>query len=437
VVVIAAAALFIWYFYLRPSPSKEEVASLEKMALPLPEKPSIAVLPFDNMSADPGQEYFSDGITESVITTLSKIPDLFVIARNSTFVYKGQPVKIQQVAEDLGVRYVLEGSVQRTADRVRVTAQLIDAATGTHMWAERYNSDLSDIFRIQDEITIEITRQLRVELIEGDQVRLRAKQDTENLEAYEKALQGRAYSFRGTKDDNVLARQLYEDAIALDPEFVSAYASLGWTHFWDARFGWSESKERSLEEAFTFAQKANSLDDTLDDSHLLLAAVYLLRREWEGAVVEAERAVALNPNGADAYSVLAGIVSCVGRWEDGIVYAKKSIRLNPFPPVYYYHWLGRAYFMTGQYDEAIKTWNKVLQINPDYVPAHSFLAATYSTMNRNEDASDKIAEVLRIDPKFCIESYAQTLPYKSQSDIDRYVQALRKAGLPEKLPANK
>jgi adenylate cyclase len=431
--VIVAGALtgILWSVHNRPLKSSGDRSLKEEETLKLPEKPSVAVMPFDNMSGDPGQEYLSDGITENVITTLSKIPNLFVIARNSTFAYKGKSVPVQQIASDLGIRYVLEGSVQRTDDRIRITAQLIDAKSGTHLWSERYDRNMQDIFAVQDEMSMEITRALRVELIEGDQARRWAGKETENLEAFEKTLQARALSQRGTREDNMRARQLYTEALELDPAYVSAYAALGWTHFWDARFGWSEQKDASLEKALVYAEKAISLNDEIEDAHLLLAAVHLLRQNWEKATEEAERAIALNPNGADAYSVIAGIVSCCGKWEEGIMYAKKAIRLNPFPPVHYYHWLGRAYFMTGQYAEAIDTWKKALYINPDYLPAHAFLASCYISMGRRNESGASVAEVLRIDPDFTISSYARTLPYKNDVDLKRYTDALKKAGFPE------
>jgi len=427
---VGAAAIVIWSVYFHHPPFLTETPEETSMALPV--KPSIAVLPFENMSGDTNQEYLSDGITESVITTLSKIPDLFVIARNSSFIYKGKPVKVQKVSEELGVRYVLEGSVQKTSDRIRITVQLIDAQTGSHVWAERYDRKMKDIFSIQDEITIEITRALRIELLEGEQARLWGAKETKNLKAYEIALQARAFSNRGTKQDNARARQLYEEAIALDSEFVSAYSALGWTHFWDARFGWSDSKQDSLNCAFDLAQEAIQHDEELEDGHLLLAAIYLLRQEWEQALSEAQRASALNPNGADAYSVLAGIVSCVGRWEEGILYVEKAIRLNPFPPVHYFHWLGRAYFMTGQYEKSISVWHRALRVNPDYLPAHSFLAACYISLGREKEAASAAAEVMRIDPEFRVESYAEILPYKNRVDRERELSALREAGLPQK-----
>jgi adenylate cyclase len=429
VLFVAIAAAAIWNFYLRPS--AVEVASVERMAYPLPDKPSIAVLPFENMSEEPAQDYFGDGLTEQIISTLSKLRGLFVISRSSTFTYKGKPVTVQKVAEDLGIKYVLEGSVKRTADRIRITAQLIDATTGHHIWSERYDREPKDIFAIQDDITMEITKALRIELIDGEQARIWGKHETNDLQAFEKVLQGFLYLTNGNKEDNVRAHQLYEEAIDLDPEYARAHVGLGFTHFFDARFGWVESRTDSIKMAFKYSQKAIELDDTLDPAHYLLACVYLVTRQYEKAIAEAKRAVDLNPNGADAHQVLGALLGASGNWADSIVFVKKAIRLNPFPTVYYFHWLGRAYFMTEQYDEAIATCKKALDINSNYMPAHAFLAACYSSLNRQTEAESAAREVLRINPKFTIKSYAKTLPYKNKADIDRYVAALRKAGLPE------
>ncbi len=429
VLVVAIAAAAIWNFYLRPS--AVEVASVERMAYPLPDKPSIAVLPFENMSEDPKQDYFSDGLTEQIISTLSKVPSLFVISRSSTFTYKGKPVKVQKVAEELGVKYVLEGSVQRTAARIRIMAQLIDATTGHHIWSERYDRQQKDIFAIQDDITLEIMKALRIELIDGEQERTRQKHETSNLEAFEKTLQGRLYVTKFTKEDNVRGLQLFEEAIALDPEYARAYVGAGFAHFYYARYGWVESRDESIEMALKYAQKAIELDGSLDMAHMLLGTVYFMRRQFEEAIAAAEHAVSLNPNGADAYSALGAFLGLSGRWEESIVYTKKSIRLNPFAFATYFHWLGRAYFMTGQYDEAIATFKKALYVSPNYLPAHAFLAACYSSLNRQSEAESAAKEVLRINPKFTLESYAKTLPYKNKADVERYMAALRKARLPE------
>ncbi len=433
IVILAGVAAVLWRYYWRPGHPPIEVASVEKMAFTLPDKPSIAVLPFVNMSGDPKQEYFSDGLTDQIISGLSKVPGLFVIARNSTFTYKGKPVKVQKVAEDLGVKYVLEGSVQKTTDRIRITAQLIDATAGHHLWSKRYDRDLKDIFAIQDDITLELMKGMALEL-RGDQYRAMLTHVTTNLEAYEKYLEGILYLRKYTKGDNAQARKILGEAIALDSQFAAAYAMLAWTHFWDARFGWTESRVKSMGMAFESAQKSLEIDDTMDFAHSVLSGIYLVKRQHEKAVAAAEHALTLNPNGALEYCTMAGVVGCSGRWEDSIIYGKKSIRLDPFAPPPYFHWLGRAYFMTGQYDEAILTFKKILAITPNYLPAHAFLAASYISLGRETEAAAAAEAVLRINPKFCLESYAKTLPYKNKSDIERYMVALRKAGLPETPP---
>ncbi|MBM4307802.1 MAG: tetratricopeptide repeat protein [Deltaproteobacteria bacterium] len=427
IAVIVGVSLATWRAYFYASPDR--VASIERMAFPLPDKPSIAVLPFINMSGDPKEDYFSDGLTEQIINSLSKFPRLFVIARNSTFVYKGKPVKIQKVAEDLGVRYVLEGSVQKSGDRVRITTQLIDAITGRHVWSEHYDRELKDLFALQDEITIKIMNGMSIELTEGEQARRWTKAGTTNLKALEKNYQALAFFMRNTKEDHDTARQLYEEAIALDPKFVWPYVHLGYTYFMEARYGWSEAPAKSYQMAFELAQKALALDDSDDRVHTLLSFLYLVKREYDKSLSEAKRAVALNPNGADAYFGLAAIVGVSGRWEESVLYGEKSIRLSPFPGVSHYWVLGRAYFMTGQYDESIAIWKKVLKISPDFLIAHLFLAACYSSMGRDAEAAAAAREVLRINPKFNIESHAKTLPYKDKADIEREVAALKKAGL--------
>ena len=252
-IILVVIALVIWraYFYVSP----DMVASVKKMAFPLPDKPSIAVLPFVNMSGDPKEDYFSDGLTEQIITSLSKFPRLFVIARNSTFVYKGKPVKIQKVAEDLGVRYVMEGSVRKSGDRVRITTQLIDAITGRHVWSEHYDKELKDIFALQDEITIKIMNGMSIELTEGEQARRWTKAGTTNLKALEKNYQALDFFMRNTKEDHDTAHQLYEEAIALDPKFVWPYVYLGYTYFARARYGWSESPAKSYQMAFELRKK--------------------------------------------------------------------------------------------------------------------------------------------------------------------------------------
>jgi adenylate cyclase len=428
--VLIAGAFFISNIYFGPPPI--ESASVDKMAFPLPDKPSIVVLPFDNMSGNPEEDYFSDGLTEQIITTLSRYPRLFVITRQSAFHYKGEPVKIQKVAEELGVRYVLKGGVQKSDNNVRITAQLIDALSGSYIWSERYDRQLEDIFDLQDEITANVLNGMVAELAEGEQAR-RWTQRVTNLNALESHYRAQGFFCRHTKEDYDKARPLFEEAIELEPNFVWPYVYLGYSHLSSAARGWSESRDKSLQTAFELSQKALAIDESHDGAHSLLAGYYNVSRQYDKAIIEAERAMALNPNAADAPMIMGSILGNLGRWEESALYAEKSIRLNPFPGAYVYFILGRAYFMTGQYDESIAICKKALKVSPNFLAAHLYLAASYSSLDRNADAIAAAKEVIRINPKFTIESYAKRLLYKNKADIDREVNALRKAGLPEKL----
>jgi adenylate cyclase len=427
VLIVVGGGLVGLNSYLRQS-MRVEAASLDKMAYPLPEKPSIAVLPFDNLSGDPEQEYFSDGLTEQIITSLSRIPRMFVIARNSTFTYKGQPEKVQTIAEDLGVRYILEGGVQRSGDRLRITARLIDAVAGYHIWSERYDRQMEDIFALQDEITMKILTALQVELTEGEQI-IWARGYPGSLEAYEKHIKANYYMHRGTKQDNEQAKRLLEEAMDLDPKNAYACMVSGWANFIDVKFGWSEDSEKSIKKSFECAKMCLDTDERMDHAHSLLGGIYHLKGKYEKAISEVERAIALNPNAADHYSLLGDITGCAGRWEEGIPILKNAIRLNPFPPAYYFYYLGRSYMMTGRYEEALKTYEKTLGVNPNFFPTHLGLTATYVLSDRMAEAKVAATQVLSINPKFNLEHFAKTRPYKNKADIDRYVVALRKAGL--------
>jgi adenylate cyclase len=428
ILILIAAAVAVWQFALRPSPPPVEKADPRKMALPLPDKPSIAVLPFMNMSGDKEQEYFSDGITGNIITGLSRIPRLFVIARNSTFIYKGKGVKVQQVAEELGVRYVLEGSVQRSESRIRITAQLIDAITGNHLWAERYDRDLKDIFAVQDEITIRIMGAMRVKLTEGEQA-LEGK-PPHNLEAYLKYLQAQEYIQRFNIEGNIMGKRLAEEAIALDPEFAGGYGTLGMGYMMDVWLGLSKSPKESLEKAIELTQKAISLDPKGSATpYAALGYLYTLKRDYDKAIAEGEKAVALDPGGADAYALLGMSLNYADRPKEAIPLFEKAIRLNPNGPTHYFLNFGTSYRTMGQYQEAITQYKKALRIAPNNIIAHLALAATYSSLGRDEEAHAEAEEVLKINPKFSLESYAKMLPFKNQAETDRLIEALRKAGL--------
>ena len=418
-----------------PPPPKEEVASKEKMAFPLPDLPSIAVLPFVNMSEDPKQEFLSDGITENIITALSKVPRLFVISRQSTFSYKGKPVKVKQVSEELGVRYVLEGSVQRSADRIRINVQLIDALTGHHLWAERYDRDLKDLFALQDEITIKILTGVRVKLTEGGEV-LRAEKYAEKyyrgkkgLDCYLKIMEGIGYVQRWNIEDNNLGRRMIEEAIAICPENPSGYLCLGWVYHHDYFLGNTKSPRETIEKGIEQAQKALAVDDSIAGGHSLLCLLYTIRREYDKAISEGEWAVALNPSDAGALANYAESLSFAGRSEEAIALFQKANRLNPFAGAGFYNTFGNALQWTGRFEEAVSTYKKAIQRAPDFIWAHVMLAATYSKMGREKEARAEVAEVLRINPKFSLDFYAKTSPLKDQSEKDKVIDALRKAGL--------
>jgi adenylate cyclase len=432
VLILIIGGMLVW----RTASPPVEVASKEKMAFPLPEKPSLAVLPFDNLSGDSSQDYFSDGITETIITTLSNVSSLFVIARNSTFTYKGKPVKVQQVAEDLGVRYVLEGSVQRSEDQVRITAQLIDALTGHHLWAENYDRELGNIFALQDDITEHVTMALKVKLTEGEQARIR-RGHTENPEAYEYWLRAREIYRSLTKEDNAQARKLYEKAAEMDPNNSFYWKDIGWTHYRDGRFGWTDTPTQSLALAEELAQKTLAVDDYNAQAYTLLSSVYMAKRHHDKAVAYGKKALALGPNLADLKAAVAVPFMYSGRPEEAIELVKKAMRLSPYYPAWYLAVLGIAYRITGQYEEAItsfESWRA--RANPRSALPHLSLAYTYEEAGRGEEAQVAVAEVLKRKPKASIAGYlkANTFPYKDPAEIERVKDSLRKAGLPETPP---
>ncbi|MFC1578581.1 tetratricopeptide repeat protein [Thermodesulfobacteriota bacterium] len=430
-IVIIAVAIGIWQFYLR-RPTVEP-ASVDKMAFPLPEKPSIAVLPFANMSEDPNQEYLSDGITEQIISTLSKVPSMFVIARTSTFAYKGKPVKVQQVSQDLGVRYVLEGSVQRSEDKVRITAQLIDAIDGKHLWAQRYDRELEDIFKLQDEITLKIIQALRVKLTEGEQVNIWRKNLPSNVEYVEKLFEGRFYLFEYNKESNLKAKQLSKEAIDLEPEDWNGYLVLAMAHNQAVWLGSSSSPSESLGKAFKLSQKAISLDEKQDFPHILIGNIYLLNRKYDLAIKECKRAIALNPNSANGYSQLGLSLSYSGRTEEGIESIKKGMRLSPFQHSWNYWNLAIAYREADRYEESIAEYRKALKLRPNNILAYMAMSMTYALAGRFEEAHEAYSEAIKIDPEYSFEKLLKTIPFRPER-LELVRAALQKAGLPFKPP---
>jgi TolB-like protein/class 3 adenylate cyclase/Tfp pilus assembly protein PilF len=413
---------------MTPPPPKVEVAIKEKMAFSLPDKPSIVVLPFTNLTKDPMQEPFCDGLSEEIITALSKIPQLFVIASNTTFTYKGKPVKVKQVSEDLGVRYILEGSVRRAGDRIRITAQLIDAMKGHHLWAERYDRDLKDLLAVQEDITKRIITAVHVELTDGEMARVLAK-GTSNLHAYLKATEGMWHILQSTKEGALRARQLAEEAISLDPNYAYAYMTLGFAHGVSVWLGISPSPADSMKRCIELMQKAIALDDSSGEAHAGLGYWLVLARQYDKAVAEGERGMALEPNSAGVLHNYAAILTFVGRYEEAIPLFREALRLNPRPPNSYYRQFGIALRDSGRYDEAIALQKKAIEREPNDTLAYIVLASSCQLAGREEEARTAAKELLRVNPAFSLERLAKTSPHKDREVVERFIEALRRAGL--------
>ena len=432
VVVLGTITIVLWRTYLKPSST--DIASIDKMAFPLPDKPSIAVLPFANMSGDPKQEFLCDGMTEGIITALSRVPRLFVISRTSTSTYKGKPVKVKQVSEELGVQYVLEGGIQRSGDHVRITAQLVDALTGDDLWAKRYDRDLKDIFALQDEIILNILANMQVEIMYGgdtsraEHIADKYYRGKQGLECYLKLMEATGYYQRWNIEDNNRARRMIEEAIAMCPENPMGYYNLGWVYHHDYWLGNTKSPE-TLEKAMELVQKALAMDDSIGQAHGLLCKLYSDKGEYDKAIAEGERAMALNPGGTSVLINYADSLTLAGKPEQAIPLFQKAIRLHPFGPSSLYRSFGRALRNTGRFEEAVSAYKKALQIAPDDFLSHLHLVITYSLMGREREAHAEGTEVVRINPKFSLDEYAKTAVFSNQSARGRYVNALRKAGL--------
>jgi adenylate cyclase len=432
VLIVVAGMWAIWNFYPRPPPI--EPASVEKMAYPLPpDKPSIAVLPFDNLSGESDQDYFADGIAEDIITRLSLIHNLFVIARNSSFSYKGRKVKVQQVAEDLGVRYLLEGSVRKSGDQVRITAQLIDALTGKHLWADRYDRELKDVFVLQDEITRKVVTELAVKLTEGENARL-MQRGTNNWEAWTHYLKGVEQFRRFKKDANLKARELSEKAIALDANYSQAYSLLSWTYAWPFRFGLSSAPAQDFKKAEELANKASDLDSSNHDAQNVLGFIYMVRGQYDQAITQGKRAVELTPNVTDTYALLALSQNFAGYQNEAIDSIIKAMRLAPFYPPWYLRVLARSYFMAGRFEDALETFNRSLHKDPDWFRSHVWIAAAYTALGKPERAKAEAEKVLDKQPTFSLEEFNKAFPYRNRAEFDRILAYAREAGLPDNPP---
>jgi adenylate cyclase len=424
--IAVAVGAIIWNFIFRSTSSPKKAAILATTAIPLTGRASIAVLPFKNLSGNQEQEYFSDGITNDIITDLSKFREMFVIASNTVFTYKGKPVNVKEVSRELGVRYVLEGSVQKAGDDVRINAQLIDATTGLHLWAERYERGIKDLFSVQDEIVQMIVATLAIKIDAAERARVMRK-DSNNLEAYDYVLRGEELISRRTRSANVEAKKMFKKAIELDSRYEAAYVGLGWSYYFQAVAGWTEFPEHAMEKALAYGQKALSLGEPDALTHALLGSVYLRLEKYDLAITELQQAVKLNPNHARSHLQLGTIMLYTGRTDEAIQLLQTGLRYHPYADSEDYWRLALAYYLKGEYDEAIRTWERSLGRNPNNVWIHMGLAAAYAQAGRSEDAKRSADMIRRLHPFFEVES-SFTL-FQNPADRDKILDGLRKAGL--------
>ena len=427
ILLVASVAIFIIVkSYQSRLPQPVDTASRLQTTPPMASKPSIAVLPFKNLSGDPEQEYFSDGITNDIITDLSRFRELLVIASNTSFTYKDKPVNVKDVGLELGVRYVLEGSVQKTGDQVRINAQFIDSTTGNHLWAERYERDLKEIFSVQDEIVQMIVAKLAVKIYSAERSRVMRK-PTDNLEAYEYLLRGHYYLLQRTSSGAQKARQMFEKAIALDPQYAYAHVGLGDYYLETVEYGWTEFSEKALERAFELAQKSLILDQSNASAHTLLGSVFAFKAQYDQSISALQQAIELNPNYAVSYHNLGWVLLWSGRRDDAISALKTAIRLDVNSLQNTRMHLGFAYYLKDRYGDAIRSLEKGVIHRPNFLGYHIALAAAYAQSGRFEDARRSAAKVLRLDPFFEIGSYGTG--FRNPADRQKIIDGLQKAGL--------
>ncbi|MDP6786858.1 MAG: adenylate/guanylate cyclase domain-containing protein [Rhodospirillales bacterium] len=397
--------------------------------LPAVDKPSIAVLPFDNLSGDPEQEYFADGISEDIITDLSRISALFVIARNSTFSFKGQAIDIRKVAAELGVRFILEGSVRKAGNRVRVTAQLIDGADGGHLWADRYDRELEDIFAVQDEVTANIVEALKVQLTESERSRMGVA-STDIPEAYDATLRARELIYDYTAATNAEAQAGYRKAIALDPGFSTPYSGLAFAKCIQYTSGWSGADDGTLQEGFEMAQKAVALAPEDPIAHRTLGLAYTWKKDLDRALAEIDKAIGLDPNCSEAYGSKGYILTFRGRPDEAIESLNHAMRLNPLYSPIWLHFMAHAEFMRGNYEKAVELSEQRIRVQPQTDISRVLMASALGHLGRPEAARAAWAEVLEINPDYSVGQKARILPYTNPADWNRFVAGLRKAGVP-------
>ena len=427
VLVLAIAGVSTWQIGRGPGSEETDVAADDSM-LALPTGPSIAVLPFNNLTGDPEQEYFSDGMTETLITDLSRLNNLFVIARNSTFTYKGKPVDVRRVGQELGVRYVLEGSVQRTDERLRVNAQLVDAQTGRHLWAERYDRKLDDVFEIQDEITQRVVTELDVKLLQGEQARAWRK-TTRNREAYDIFLKALEHHLRFTQEGVARAQELCQQALDIDPKFTMATVLLGWTHIIQGSSGWSTGSKVSAGKALALARRAIAIDPTFGDAYAMMAIALSDLGERANSVKAAEKALSVSPNQAGILAISAWAFAPMGRAEEAVSLAERAFRLNPFPPAWYFGALGDSLLFAQRIEDAANAHRKCVEQLPSHLFCQFGLTVAYVELGKLELAAMQAKQALSIVPKMTSDDNPYVQVIEMPEERIRIVKALRQAGL--------
>jgi len=426
VVVVGAAA--VWQFALHKAPSSPKKVDLRKVVFAPADKTSIAVLPFQNMTGDPEQEYFSEGVAEQLISGLSQSPDIYVTSRTSSFAYKGKSMTAQQIADQLGVRYLLEGSVQRDGDRVRINVQVIDGLSGNHIWAERFDRKFEDIFALQDQITMGVMAFLNAEFTVGAAADLKFSRPS-NLKAYEYYLKGIYHIQRRNPQDILTAGKMYEEAIKLDPNFAAAYRGLGFVHTDKVWFRMTNSPEKSIEQAEQAAQKSIDLSPGQPPPYPLLIQISLLKKDLDSAILYGEKAIELSPNEAYCYFSLGLALRNAGRYEEAIMNIETALRLAPLRPLNFVNNLAASYNGNKQYDKAILLWTEALERNPDYLFAYQGLTAAYELSGNHEKARWAAENVMRVNPKFSITIEEKMSPIRDEAHKKRVFDAYRSAGL--------
>jgi adenylate cyclase len=410
------------------APPTAEASPQPAKALSLPDKPSLAVLPFANLSADPKQDYFSDGLTMDIMTALVRIPGLFLISEISMFSYKSQLPSIDELSTKLGVSHVLDGGVRKAGDRVRITARLIETASGRQIWADQFDRKIDDIFRVQDEITEKIVTAMDIQLVTGE-VSRNIRKILRNPEALESYYRGWQALFGSTREDIREAQQMFEETIRLEPEASFGYAMAAWAHWWAVAQGLSDNVAGTLERAAERAGNAMERDDFTGLSHLVMAEIDLFNRDHEKALADAEKAVLARPSCDLSFVAKANILIYLGRADEAIGMAKFAIRLAPVCPPFFQAVLAAAYFGNGQFDEAITTAAEAIKSDPNNLSAFLILAGANVALDRPQAAQKAAAEIKRIAPDFSLEKYAATQPYKDPTTLEQIIRRLQKAGL--------